>query len=276
MRGLVRVSLHLSRQDLDLAATLARRARGRIDRDAIARDDSVVRIAEGPGRLLRCLGDQTRDAAFEMLDDSARQPCAQSVALDDGDAFLKRRRVRDGRTGADRSRRIAEHIGDRERAELTAARALPQPPTRNRRQMLAHGIDLVDLCAAVHEQPVRSLHVGEGQSRRGLDEQRGRTASQDEKHRVILGRGSDGLHDPLRACETRRVRHGMPTFEYGYAPQSLTMTMLDEHRAGIDAVAEHRFESARERGGRLACAGHQNPAATRLRQRYIDRSAGTE
>ena len=35
------------------------------------------------------------------------------------------------------------------------------------------------------------------------------------------------------------------TFEYSDTPQRLTMTMLDEHGTGLDAVTEHCFESAR-------------------------------
>ena len=191
-----------------------------------------------------------------MLDDSGRQCGAQAIAVDNRDAFLKRRRVRNGGTGADRGRRIADH-SEIASVQKNASRALPQTPAGHRREMLADSVDLFDLCPAVHEHPVRSLQVGEGQSGRGLDQQRGRAAGQHEEDRVVLGRGFDGLHDLSRACETRRVWHGMPALEYSDTPQRLTMTMFDEHGAGIDAIAEHRFEPARERGGRRASAGNK-------------------
>ena len=68
----------------------------------------------------------------------------------------------------------------------------------------------------------------------------------------------------------------MPAFEHRDSLQRLSVTVLDEHDARVDAIAEHCFESSRERGGGFACAGDQDSATAGLWQRQLDRSAGTE
>jgi hypothetical protein len=129
--------------------------------------------------------------------------------------------------------------------------------------MLANCVDLIDPGPAVHEQPARGLHIGERQSRSGLDEQRGGAAGHYEEHRVVRRSCLDGLHQQLGAGDARGIRHRMPAFENSNTPQRQCMAVLHEHSAGFDAIAEHGFEPARERRGRLARARHEHASAKR-------------
>ena len=189
-------------------------------------DDRRHRPREPRVAGLRRLGHVSAAAGFEPRDDRRRIRVRAAELLNDRERVRERRRVGDRRSGGDRARRVADHVGHR-KAVAGAGRVRGEPASLDRGEMLAHGVQRVNIRAGAQQLRRRLALVVERHAVGRRRHQRGGAAGEQHDERLIV-------FQPGGQRE-------------GAAPRSLAVR--GRHRVSADDRLERRADGA----GRRSC-----------------------
>ncbi len=111
--------------------------------------------------------------------------------------------------------------------------------------MLANAIQLVDICAAVEQQPSGLLLFFQG-DRRGGEGKQGRSASRDQGYNQIIGAGlARDFRDAMGAQFAITVGNRMAAFVELDATQRRGMTILDVDKTASDPLSQQPLDGLR-------------------------------
>ena len=101
-------------------------------------------------------GEPARGAGFEVREHARRQRAARAAAVDRGERVGVTGGIRAERPRPDHVEAIARHVAHHQQLDALRARALRQAAARERAQVLAHRVELLDVGAG-GEQRLRRL-----------------------------------------------------------------------------------------------------------------------
>ncbi len=166
-------------------------ARRAVHRVAPAADDHRGRVHEAPVARLRRFRQVAASAPGKTRHDRAGVRRLSSEPAQDIERVAKRRRIRHRRSRRDRAEIVADHIRDRERS-TRAGRMCREPAPFNRRHVLPHGVEGVDIGAGAEQDFGGRPFVIERDAGGGNSHQRRRAArKQNEKGFVGAKRAGD-------------------------------------------------------------------------------------
>ena len=157
-----------------------------------------------------------------------------------GSRARKRARVGHGRPRANHRRVVSWHVGDGDARQPCRIRVLRKPSAFDAREMLAHGVHLVD-CGAGCEQPAcHVLFVAQRKPGSRRNPIRGRAAGNERDHHILVSCGIGRRERLTRRCEARLIGDGVPRFD-------------DPDDAGRGTItASGHGDAAQPRGGNTA------------------------
>ena len=126
------------------------------------------------------------------------------------------------------------------------------------RQVLADGVELADGRAGGQQEPRELLLLGERDGRRGRRRQRRAAAGDEKQDEIVRAGAASDLEKPRRGGQPARVGHGMPGFGDLDAPQARAVSVLHDHEAAGDVIAQDLLGGRSHGAARLAGAQEED------------------
>ena len=259
-RDVAGLALQRARQHVGAIAEPLGLGRRRLHHERVVADDEVSHVLEDLIARLRCLGQVAGGPGLQALDDRGRCSIQDGAALEDGQGVGVGARVRRGGPGGDDVERVADDVREREREHCGWPRRPRQQAALEARDVLAHGIQLVDGGAGGKEQARETLLLFERDRRRRRWCQR-RAAAGDEKDDQIVCRGRlRQRQQPSRGGDAARVRHRMAGLGDLDPRRRHPVAVLHDDEPVADAGTEQRLDGGRNRPAGLARAEPEHAA----------------
>ena len=207
---------------------------------------------------LGCVGQRTSQPCAQMCGHGCGQPRRQCIALDDVPRVGPGGAVGHGGSRGDYVKRAAHDIREDECHQTRRGHGLRQSPTLDERQVLAHGVELIDGRTACQQQCSGRLQVGQRQWRRQRLEQCRATTRKQADDEVVRP-GASGQCEHFCTCVQPGLRgHGVARLAQLHVRRGRAVPLFHDHRASGNPLAHYLFHGLCHGRAGLACAQHNH------------------
>src|SRR5262249_5247107 len=159
---------------------------------------------------------------------------------------------------------VARHVGDDERPDRRPGGG-GETTAVDRREMLAHGVHLLDRGPASQQIARDGLELFHGDLGRGKRQQARAAPREQSEEKVVFLQIAYPGEDFAGGRFARLVRDGVARLDHADLPRRQAVTVASDGNA-VELAAVALFDCERHGGGRLACGGDERAAARRRRQ----------